>query len=205
MSVHFDAARQVGSVGLLFENLIDLRMPDGLTGRIRFQVLFTHVSDIFRLLVFREKMVKWLVAAGAYVLGNGIPPLFGVAERRVDIENHPPEGINPMPDNLSYSEFCRSHGYSSAYCMHCRDTVSASCLQAFQDETLSIEPCESLKTVDFGKLRILGCDELSQVNDHLGLLPGRVVLHLAVYHHGARAVRHGIQDFSGEGNLVRVG
>ncbi|EAV43957.1 hypothetical protein SIAM614_14200 [Stappia aggregata IAM 12614] len=99
-------------------------------GHVRFQVLFADVGHIFGFLVLGEEMIKRLIAQRTYVFRDRVPPFFRIAEGRIDIENHAPEGVNPVPDDLANSEFCRSHGYSSAYCMHCRDTVSAACVQA---------------------------------------------------------------------------
>ena len=50
--------------------------------------------------------------------------------------------------------------------------------------------------------RVLGGNQLREIDDDLGLLPGGVVLHLAVDHHGAAAVRHGGEDLARERDLA---
>src|SRR5260370_25726379 len=60
------------------------------------------------------------------------------------------------------------------------------------------------QTVPRPYLRILGSDEPGKIDQHFGLLPGRIVLHLAVDHYRAGPVRHGIDDFLGETNLRRI-
>src|SRR5262245_53427819 len=52
------------------------------------------------------------------------------------------------------------------------------------------------------QLRILGRQHLRQVDHHLALLPGRVVLHLAVDHVDTAAVGNGLQHLPGEQHLV---
>src|SRR5215469_17003086 len=55
------------------------------------------------------------------------------------------------------------------------------------------------------RVGILGGDQAGEVDHDLCLLPGGVVLHLAVDHHGAGAVRHGGEDFSRERDLSGIG
>src|SRR5512133_2333404 len=52
--------------------------------------------------------------------------------------------------------------------------------------------------------RVLGCDQAGEVEQHFGLFPRGIVLHLAVDHHRAGAVGHGIDYFFGESNLRRI-
>ena len=54
-------------------------------------------------------------------------------------------------------------------------------------------------------VRVLGGHQPGEIEQHLGLLPGGVVLHLAVDHHRAGAVRHGRDDLFGEGDFGRIG
>ncbi len=54
-------------------------------------------------------------------------------------------------------------------------------------------------------LGVLGGDQAGEVDHDLGLLPGGVVLHLAVDHDGAGAVRHGVEDLAGERHLAGIG
>ena len=56
-----------------------------------------------------------------------------------------------------------------------------------------------------GQLRVLAGQHLREVDHHAALLPGRVVLHLAVDHVDAAAVRDRLDDLLGEGHLVGVG
>src|SRR5262249_49518318 len=52
---------------------------------------------------------------------------------------------------------------------------------------------------------VLGRQQLRQVDHHLALLPGRVVLHLAVDHVHAAAIGDGLEDLPGEAHLVDRG
>ena len=80
-----------GSVKFV-ENLFDLRMAHGLGAGVGQQVLLRNIGDIFGLFVFREKMVKGLVFARAYFGRNRQPPLFGVVECRINVENDAAKG-----------------------------------------------------------------------------------------------------------------
>jgi len=59
--------------------------------------------------------------------------------------------------------------------------------------------------VNLGEIRITRRDLAREVDDHLGLFPGGVVLHAAVDHDRAGAVGHGLQHALGEGDLGRIG
>src|SRR3954447_20732407 len=62
-----------------------------------------------------------------------------------------------------------------------------------------------LEAVRLGELRVLAGQHLGEVDHDAALLPGRVVLHLAVDHVDAAAVRDGLDDLLGERDLFGVG
>src|SRR5664279_4882616 len=59
--------------------------------------------------------------------------------------------------------------------------------------------------VGLGQLGVLPGEHFSEADHHLALLPGGVVLHLAVDHVHAAPVGDGLDDLFGEGDLVGVG
>ena len=61
-----------------------------------------------------------------------------------------------------------------------------------------------LKPVSFLILRVFFSDELGKVDNDLGLFPGRIILHFAVKHHDARAIRHGFEDALGEDHFIQT-
>ena len=61
-----------------------------------------------------------------------------------------------------------------------------------------------LKPVHFSQIRILGCHQAREINYHPRLFPGRIILHFAVNHDCTAAIRHGVQDFTSEQDLINV-
>ena len=75
-----------------------------LAGIIRQQVLLGDIGDVLGLRVLREQMIERLVLVGPHVLGDRQPPFLGVGELRVDVEDHPPEGVKAVLDHLADEE-----------------------------------------------------------------------------------------------------
>src|SRR5919202_5644291 len=63
----------------------------------------------------------------------------------------------------------------------------------------------ALHLIRLRQLRILAGEHLGEVHHDLGLLPGRVVLHLAVDHVHAAPVGDRLDDLLGEEDLIGVG
>src|SRR5690606_2734892 len=80
------------------------RMADRLAAVLRQQVTLGYIGDVAGLLVLGEQVVVGLVLARPAVLGNREPPLLGVGELGVDVEDHSPKRIDPMPDHLTELE-----------------------------------------------------------------------------------------------------
>ena len=76
-------------------------MAHGLAGVVGEQVLLRHIGDIFRLVVFGEEVIEGLIFFRPDIFGDRFPPLIGVVERRINIVDHPAEGIIAMLDDLS--------------------------------------------------------------------------------------------------------
>src|SRR5215207_11757644 len=70
-------------------------------GVIRQQVLLRHVGDVFGFGVLSEEMVERLVLRWPNRLRNREPPLLGVVEHRIYIENDSAEREDAMPHHLS--------------------------------------------------------------------------------------------------------
>jgi hypothetical protein len=90
--MHCDIARLESSIACFHKNLADLGMAQRVLRGIRQQILFRDIGDIFRLGIFREEMIKRLIAAGAHFFGNGIPPFLGVVENGVISNTTPRNG-----------------------------------------------------------------------------------------------------------------
>src|SRR5205085_12516014 len=80
---------------------------------------------------------------------------------------------------------------------HHRGTASTS---AWRSSRLTVRGSGRgrLEPVGLGQLRVLAGQHLGQVDHDLALLPGGVVLHLAVDHVDAPAVGNGLDDLLGE-------
>ena len=80
------------AVRSFMKELCDLWVAQRLVAIIRQKVLLGHISHILRLLVFCEQMVEGLIFVRTDICGNGFPPLFRVAENRVDSNTTPRNG-----------------------------------------------------------------------------------------------------------------
>ena len=91
----------------------DLRMLDRIARIVDHQILLGDVGDVIRVLVLGEQMIEGLILGRPDLLGDRLVPLLGVAELRIDVENHAAERKHPMPDHLAQAEFgnpiARSH------------------------------------------------------------------------------------------------
>ena len=80
-------------------------MADRLAGIVRQQVLLGDIGDVFRIRILREQVIERLVLVGPHLLGDRQPPLLGVVEFRIDVEDHAPEREDPVAHDLSDLEF----------------------------------------------------------------------------------------------------
>src|SRR5262245_37102632 len=95
-SMHWAVTRPVPPVFVLLENLGHIRVADWRTGRIEKKILFGHIGDVFSLRIFCEQMIEGLVLARTDLRRDCLPPLLGIAENRIDIEDHAPERIDAV-------------------------------------------------------------------------------------------------------------
>lgn len=86
-------------------------MPDRLAGKVRNEILFRNIGDIFRVIILGEEMIVRLILGWPDFLRNRKPPIIGIAERRVDVENDTAKGIDPVLDDLTELIF----GYSVVF------------------------------------------------------------------------------------------
>ena len=98
-------ARTIGAGLVLDENLGDLRMADRFAGIVGQQILLGDVGDVFGLRIFREQVIEGLVLVRPHLFRNRQPPLLGVVEFGIDVEDHAPEGKHPVADDLPDLEF----------------------------------------------------------------------------------------------------
>ncbi len=103
-----------GNIAALFlviasEIFIHLRVPDGSCRIIFQQVLLGNIGGIFRLFILGEQMIKWLVFARPCFRRNGIVPFVRVVELGVNVKNNAAEFKQAVFDDLSQSEFGRTH------------------------------------------------------------------------------------------------
>src|SRR4051794_41068639 len=95
--------------------------------------------------------------------------------------------------------------WSSASATICRSTRSGpdcSRIARHIRPTTWVRPLGGLEAVGLRELRVLAGEHLGEVDHDAALLPGRVVLHLAVDHVPTAAVRDGLDDLLGERDLV---
>jgi hypothetical protein len=70
------------------------------------EVLLGHVGDILGFRVLGEEVIEGLVLVGPDLLGDRQPPVLGVVEFRIDVEDEPPEIEDPVSNHLADREFC---------------------------------------------------------------------------------------------------
>ena len=104
-SVGDACADAIATAAVDLEHLVDLGVPQRLAGHVGQEVLLRDVGDVFGLLVLGEEMVERLVLRGPDLLGDRQPPFLGVAERRIDVEDHAAEREDPVLDDLPDREF----------------------------------------------------------------------------------------------------
>jgi integrase len=90
-SMHLAVTRPVSSVFVLLENFGHVRMADRRARGIDKKILFRHIGDVFGLRIFGEQMIERLVLARTDLRRDCLPPLLGVVEHRIDIEDHAPQ------------------------------------------------------------------------------------------------------------------
>ncbi len=79
-------------------------MAHRLAGVVGQEVLLGDIGDQGGLLVLGQQVIEGLVLGRAHVLGDRQPPLFGVGEFRVHVENHAAEREEPVAHHLSNRE-----------------------------------------------------------------------------------------------------
>ena len=80
-------------------------MPDRLAGIVGQQILLGDIGDVFGLRIFREQVIERLVLVRPHLFRNRQPPLLGVVEFGIDVEDHAPERKHPVADDLPDLEF----------------------------------------------------------------------------------------------------
>jgi hypothetical protein len=97
----------------LFEEFGELRMANRFARTVVQQVLFRDVGDVFRVVVFRQKMIEGLLFRRTNLGWYRLVPLLGVRKHRIDVKDHTPKREEAVTDDLSYSkfrDFCFTHG-----------------------------------------------------------------------------------------------
>jgi len=97
--------RDITTVFETIEDQFELRVSAGREALVRDEVLLGDVGDVGRVIRFGEDVIIGLVLVGSDLGGNRQPPLLGVIEERIDIEDHAPKGAEAMYHDVSDSEF----------------------------------------------------------------------------------------------------
>lgn len=84
----------------------DIGMIDRLARIIRDQILFRNIGDVIAVIIFCQQMVEGLIFAWAAIFGNGLVPLLGIAENRIDVEHDTAKRVFAVADDLSQLIFC---------------------------------------------------------------------------------------------------
>ena len=95
-------ARPVGPVLIPVKNVGDVWMTNWRTRRIEKKILFGHIGYIFSLRIFGEQMIERLILAWTDFRRDCLPPLFGVVEHRIDVEDHAAKWIDAVLHHLAY-------------------------------------------------------------------------------------------------------
>ncbi len=109
-SVLLQEAEAEDAVFQILEQLGHLRMAQRLVGGIGHQVLLRHVGDVFGVGVLGEQVIERLILVGSNILGDGAIPLLGIAEGRVDVEDHAAKRIDLVANHLADLEFRAADG-----------------------------------------------------------------------------------------------
>ena len=94
------------SVVEITEELFKIRMFDRLARIISDQILLGNISHVVALVILGQQMIERLILGRTAVFRNGHVPFLGIRKDRVDIENHTPEWVFAMTDNLAQGVFC---------------------------------------------------------------------------------------------------
>src|SRR6185295_6878375 len=108
-SVNLRIARTVCAALVAHEDFGNVGVADRLVRRIRQQILFRDVSDVFGFQIFGEQVIKRLILVGTYVGGDRLQPFLGVVEHRIDIENDAAERMHAVLHHLTNLELGFSH------------------------------------------------------------------------------------------------
>ena len=105
-SVHQRIGDRVLSGLQLAEEIGDLRVLHRIAGFVDEEILLGDVRDIRRRFVLGKEVIEGLIPAGAKVLRDRLPPLFGAAEDGIDIEDDAPERVDTVAYDLTDSKLC---------------------------------------------------------------------------------------------------
>src|SRR5512134_2505623 len=82
------------------EYLVDLGVSDRLAADVRQEILLGDISNITRLLILGEEVIVRLILDRPDILRDRQPPLLGIGEFGIDIENDAAERVNPVTNDL---------------------------------------------------------------------------------------------------------
>jgi invasion protein IalB len=108
-SVQNGVARPIAALVVARESFGDLRMPHRLARRVGQQVLLRDVRDVLGFRVLRIEVVERLILARPRLRRDRQPPLLGVVELRVDVEDHAAERKETMLHNFAELELGDPH------------------------------------------------------------------------------------------------
>lgn len=104
-SVRVTFVNDIAAVFETGEGIRDLGMGDWISAVVDEEILLRYVCDVGTLVVLRIKMIIRLVLVGPYLLGNRQPPVLGVRELGIYVEDDTAKRINPVSHYLTDVEF----------------------------------------------------------------------------------------------------
>ena len=85
----------------LIEHVAQERVAAGAPTVIGQQILLGHIGDIGRLGVFGQQVIEGLFPVRPQLGRDGLQPFIGIGENRVDIEDHAPERVDTVLDDVA--------------------------------------------------------------------------------------------------------
>jgi hypothetical protein len=79
-------------------------MVDRFLGFVADQILLADIGDVALLAILGEQVVEGLLLRRADLLGDRLVPFLAVRKLGVDVEDHPPEVEQSVPDDLADRE-----------------------------------------------------------------------------------------------------
>ena len=80
-------------------------MLDRLARGVGHQVLLGNIGDVIIFVILRQQVIEGLILLRPAAFGDRQIPFLGIREDRVDVKDHAPERLVPVPDDLANGVF----------------------------------------------------------------------------------------------------